>query len=415
MGVEHEERRLGVGRVGVGRRAGPGEWPRPPHDGHGLEAGDVGVAIDQRQIAVAVAHVDAPAPLEPRQHRGREGAEVGRLAERHGVAEPAEVAVDDLLAGHGHAGGENGVGLGAVEAAAGVDERDGAVGLAVVGGEEAHDLVAAGHGPWEHDDVGADGRVAVVDLDHRAVGVHREGLVRRGHRALVVLPAGIEDAAVRHEAGVDVVEDVEAELPRIRPVGAHHVEDGRVDVAAAHDDVVGAIRREGDLAVRQVERLGVVLGMGGETADLRAIGASLIDVVLLGAGELRAAVASVAEGEEEAVGVPVEAQVAVDAVAERIHHGGQPAIGPHGRQPVDGAARRVDTVMGIHEGLLGRVGLAFHEEHGLEPETSQQQLVAERAGGLEAVPPVHFPVAQCREPPRCLDIRRVVQDLLDAA
>jgi len=69
----------------------------------------------------------------------------------------------------------------------------------------------------------------------------------------------------------------------------------------------------------------------------------------------------------------------------------------------------------VHVRLLGVVGLAPDEEHGLDADAPQEQLVAQRARRLEALAPLPCPVAQLRELRRRFRIGRIRQDLLDAS
>ncbi len=127
----------------------------PRRERHGFGARDRGIAVQERQRAAAVPDVKRPATLEPREHRGREGAQVRVFRERPRVAEPSPAAVLDLFAGDRHPGGEDRERVRPVDAALDFDAADGAVRLAVVAGEKRRDGSPAGDGPGEHDDVGA--------------------------------------------------------------------------------------------------------------------------------------------------------------------------------------------------------------------------------------------------------------------
>ncbi len=168
--------------------------------------------------------------------------------------------------------------------------------LTVVSGEERHDLARSRHLAREHDDIGPDRRVSVVRGDHAAIGVHGEGVVEGGDRALVVLPPAVQDPTIAQHARVEVVEHVVAELLDVRSIRGHAEEQGRVAVAAAHHEVLRPVRREPDAPVGQIEGLAVVLRPERELLRCAARDGDLVDVVALAAIPF---VRAVTEGEEQ--------------------------------------------------------------------------------------------------------------------
>ena len=181
------------------------------------------------------------------------------------------------------------------------DRGDAAVLVAAVAGREGgDDLVGAGDRLGvDHDDARV--HVAVVDGLGRAVGVHGPQVVELDLAAVDVFPAGVEDAAVGQHPGRVVVLGVGRDALDVRAVGVAAVEDADLGHPAV-DPAVAAGGDEDDVAVGQVGGLEVVVRAVGELAQARAVDVDLVEVVVAGA--------CLAVGEEDPLAVVVDLRVA---------------------------------------------------------------------------------------------------------
>src|SRR3990170_3193779 len=99
--------------------------------------------------------------------------------------------------------------------------------------------------------------------------------------------------------------------------------------------MLGAVGSEADLPVGQIKRLAVVHGSKSELAKVRAVGVDLVNVIARLAAAL---VGAVAEGEEELLSVPVETDVAINALAQRVGDRRHLPLGRDRREAIDPAA-----------------------------------------------------------------------------
>jgi len=149
--------------------------------------------------------------------------------------------------------------------------------------------------------------------DHlpRAVGVHRPQVVVVDLAAVHVLPAHVQDAAVGQDPRGVVVVVVGREHSDVRAVAVAAIERRDAGIPAV-DEPSASARAEDDAAVGAVGRLDIVIGSVGELAEAGAIGVDLVEVVGM--------CATAAIGEEDLLPAVVHLRVA-DAALGVIEDG----------------------------------------------------------------------------------------------
>ena len=173
----------------------------------------------------------------------------------------------------------------------------------VVARGDAEEQRGARHGARVDERGGEPGVAAVDGPLVRAVHVHAEERLRVHLRAVVVFPARVEDAAVRRERGVVVVDLVEGDAPDVRAVRLAPVEVAHLGPPAV-DDLHAARGVEEDASVGQVAALVV-----GDPLAKGQLARLLAREVVLPEVEVVAAVARL-EGVEEARAVGRHVHVA---------------------------------------------------------------------------------------------------------
>ena len=98
-------------------------------------------------------------------------------------------------------------------------------GRAVMAGDDPHELRrAVGDGPGVENAVGPEAAAGIVGPLPRPVGIHRHQPAGEGVRDVRVLPPRVQDAAVGHQRGIEVVVLVEAQTAHRRAVGVGDAE-----------------------------------------------------------------------------------------------------------------------------------------------------------------------------------------------
>ncbi len=145
-----------------------------------------------------------------------------------------------------------------------VDDPDRAAAAAVVSGHRAeHAARAAGDGAGFDECRRAKHAIAEVAGQHRAVGMNGPQFLDGDRRPIHVLPAAVDDAAVFHHRGREVVQVVGADPPHVAAVGVHPMEHSHGRVPAVGELRIAG-REEADAAVRQPAGVEVVMVAGGE-------------------------------------------------------------------------------------------------------------------------------------------------------
>jgi len=147
-----------------------------------------------------------------------------------------------------------------------------------VSGEGADDRILAGHRPRLNKSGRAQHSVAVVRLHPAAVGVHGPQALDGDRRAVHVLPARVENAAVGHHRGGEIVDVVRRQPPLALAVPGHPVEHSRRS-DKAHGELPIAGGDVDDIAVRQPACVIVVPGAVGELGESGPVHVHAVDVV----------------------------------------------------------------------------------------------------------------------------------------
>ena len=164
-----------------------------------------------------------------------------------------------------------GDGLLRVAAFSRVDDADRAAAPAVVSRHRAeHAARAPGDGAGFDESRRAKHAIAEVAGEHRAVGMDGPQFLDGDRRPIDVLPAAVDDAAVFHHRGSEVVQVVGADPPHVAAVGVHAMEHTHGRVPAVGELRIAG-REEGDAAVRQPAGVEVVMVAGGELPRLAAL------------------------------------------------------------------------------------------------------------------------------------------------
>lgn len=151
----------------------------------------------------------------------------------------------------------------------------------MTGAERGNDLVGTGNDAGIHHGARRPGIVAVVESMTGAVRINGPEAEGGAEMTIHVLPAVVEDAAVRHQRGMALKQNVVSDLDQIPSLGIH-AEQVAHDVAVAVT-VLGLTRRgDNDVAVGQKHGIDVAdfLTMG-ELAEIRAVDVDGVDVVVV--------------------------------------------------------------------------------------------------------------------------------------
>ena len=261
----------------------------------------------------------------------------------------------------------------AVQALAPVNDRHRPPRAVMARTEGADDLVRAGDGAAvEHG--GRTGHVVLPeDRVTGPVRVHRPQPLRVAEIAVHVFPAVIQDAPVRHQAGVSLEQRALADLVDVRAVAVHPVE-VRHDVHVAVAVLRLARAGEDDLPVGQIDGINVrrvpfgrqpPQAAGHRRPALLRIHLQLVDRVVL--------VACLAHREDDLPPVEMHFRVAHQAFGTGIEqHGSPPRNRIQNLQRAAGPVAAVVRFAGVEDRfrvvMVRQVLFAHHEQDRLRPD-----------------------------------------------
>jgi len=244
--IDGGRRRAVIDAAGTGRRLGP--WGQR----HRLTAGNARVRRQKLPLPIDRHPID-PEPLRP---IGPERHQELRLAQRKGILElvaglPVRVHVNRRRRTHR---GDQSRPLVLLAPAARVESPQPALLERVMPAENAHDLARPRNRPRVENRRGKP-RVVAVDLRlAAAVGIHLEQPLGIDLPPVVVVPAGIEDAAVGSHSRVVGVHLIEGELPQVPALQVAREEVAHLGPPAI-DRLYAARGIEEDVAAGQVNPL----------------------------------------------------------------------------------------------------------------------------------------------------------------
>jgi len=239
--------------------------------------------FEQKDVVEDVDQVNAPKVLRS----GFAGDEEILLAQRPGMEElgPAlhrQLVLNKRLDFLAVAGDSLDDTVGGIAAQRRIENHQFADPSDVVARDDAHHLCRmVGHRPGEENSVGPISPAAVVLSLPRAVGIHREQKPRPDVGDVGVLPAQVENPAVVHHRGAEVMVLFETKLADIAAVGIHQIGHTHVNAGVAWNALKRSCRDKGYLAVRHVAGVKVVyvnLVARGEAAQISAVKVNLINL-----------------------------------------------------------------------------------------------------------------------------------------